>query len=111
MFGGPSIVDVEASIAVVGEAGSEAMLGGEFPNRVSFLAADAGDPTGAELHRHAAELLLADPAADAVRRLENHQVLYAFLGEHLRRRDTLKSKINSINQRIMRFEIICDWMK
>lgn len=89
---GPAIVDIVASIAVVGEASSEAVFGGEFPNRIDFSAADADDPTGTELRRHTAERLLADPAADAVGRLEDHQVLHAVLRQHLRRRDTFKSE-------------------
>lgn len=88
---GPAIINVVARIAVVGEAGTEAELDAKFPNRVGLRAPNACDPSGTELHRHAAETLLADPAADAVRSLQDHQVLYAVLGQHLRRRDTFKS--------------------
>lgn len=88
---GPAIINVVARIAVVGEAGAELELSGEFPNGVGLLAADASDPSGTELHRHAAEALFADPAADAVRGLQDHQVLYAVLGQHLRRSDTFKA--------------------
>lgn len=94
---GPAIVDVVASIAVVREAGSEAVFACEFPHRVRLSAADAGDPTGTELNRHAAETLLADPAADAVGGFEDHQVLHAVLGQHLRRGDSFKIRIKKTN--------------
>jgi len=89
---GPAVVDVIARIAVVGEARADAELRSEFPNRIGQRTADAGDPTSSKLHRHAAKRLLADPAADAIRRLQNHQVLNAVLSQHLRRSDTFKSK-------------------
>jgi len=88
----PAVVDVVARIAVVGEASADAELRGEFPHGVGQRTADAGDPTGSKLHRHPAETLLADPAADAIRRLQNHQVLDAVLSQHLGRSDTFKSK-------------------
>lgn len=89
-FFGPAIVDVVASIAVIGEAGSEAGFGGQLPDGIGLAAANSGDPAGAELHRHAAESLLPDPAADSIGGLEDHDVVDAVLGENLRRRDTLK---------------------
>lgn len=89
---GPAVVDVVARIAVVGEASADAEFRGEFPNRVGERTANAGDPTGSKLHRHAAETLLADPAADAIRRLQNHHVLDAVLRQHLGRSNTFKSK-------------------
>jgi hypothetical protein len=60
------IVDVEASIAIIGEASSEIMFHGEFPNRIRFSTSDTGDPTSTEFHRHATETFLTDPATDSV---------------------------------------------
>ena len=85
---GPPIVDVVSRITVIGEAGSESGASGELPNRIGLLASDAGDPASAELHRHAAEVLLPDSPSDSVRRLENHDVLDSVLRQNLRRRNT-----------------------
>lgn len=83
---GPAIVDVEASITIIGEASPEVWLFGELPGRVRLFSTDSNYPTGAEFHRHASEILLSDPTADTVRSLKNHNVLYAVLDQHLRRR-------------------------
>lgn len=84
----PVIVDVVASVAVVGEAGTEIGVASELPYRIGLFSTDAGDPAGAELHRDAAELLLPNPAPDPVRRLQYHHILHAILRQHLRRRYT-----------------------
>ncbi len=88
----PAVVDVVASIAVVGEASTEARIVGELPDRIGLFATDTGDPTGTELHRHASETFFSDPPADSVRSLQNHHVLYPVLCQHLRRRYSFQQK-------------------
>ena len=88
----PAVVDVVASIAVVGEASTEARIVGELPDRIGLFATDTGDPTGTELHRHASETFFSDPPADSVRSLQNHHVLYPVLCQHLCRRYSFQQK-------------------
>lgn len=82
------IVDVVTSVAVVGEAGAEIGVSSELPDGIGLLAANTGDPAGAELHRDAAEVLLPNPATDPVRRLQYEDVVHAILSQNLRRRYT-----------------------
>lgn len=83
---GPLIVDVEASIAVIGEESAEIRFLGKLPDRVRLSSSDADYPAGAELHRQASEILFSDPAADTVRSFQNHYVLHAVLDQNFRRR-------------------------
>ena len=81
----PAIIDIVASIAVVGEESSEAEFAGQFPNWITLSSSHAGDPTGAEFRRNSSEVLLPDPPADTVRSLQNHHILHAILRQHFRR--------------------------
>lgn len=91
-FCGPLIIDVIASIAIIGEACSYIMLNGEFPHRIGFSTSDAGDPSRTEFHRHTTKTFLTDPAADSVWSLKDYYILYTVLSQHFCCGNTFKLK-------------------
>ena len=84
-------------LLLVGVAGEVVEVGAEVgelergvddgPDGVHFAAVDALHPVGGDLHADAAEVVLAHPPADVVRRLQDQQVGDPGLGQHLPSRD------------------------